>query len=369
MAGQPGCGKTTLLLSLAGALREAGRLVVFVDMELATAVHALGAAEMHLAVLAGILAEAEREHRVIPGEVVERRRRWLQGLTDDRDLPTEPAALAQRLLSFLSALRSDAGLRAELRSQVSKGGDKDPLSLVSPLLDALAEARPVLILDGLDKLPPEPAREYFLIKERKPMADAACAAILTVPLSVVYEPDFNVLRDGYLNAESAVLPALRLHSLVKADGSQLRKHSPEGLALLRRIVCERVKAAQVEAGLIEDEAIDLVIEGSGGNLRELARLMQASIVKAVVHEAPQVARSHVEEAIADQRESFGRVLEERFLPALRRVRDDYQLDNTDQIGKLLLYGLWVVEYRNGTVWYDLPLPVRRLLERRERKLA
>src|SRR5262249_3187778 len=119
--------------------------------------------------------------------------------------------------------------------------------------------------------------------------------------------------------------------------------------------------------LFEDDAMGLVLESSGGNLRELARLMQASIVKAVVRESPHIARHHVEEAIADQRESFGRVYQGRFLPVLLRVRAEHQLDNTDDIGKLLLYGLWVVEYRNGIVWYDLPLPVRRLVEQRHRK--
>jgi hypothetical protein len=51
---------------------------------------------------------------------------------------------------------------------------------------------------------------------------------------------------------------------------------------------------------------------------------------------------------------------------LKQVRDEFLLDNTNDIGKLLLYGLWVMEYRNGMVWYCLPKPVENLLQHLER---
>src|SRR5262245_55281446 len=49
LAGQPGCGKTTLLLSVANQLKASGRIVAFVDLETQTAVQDLGSPEMHLA--------------------------------------------------------------------------------------------------------------------------------------------------------------------------------------------------------------------------------------------------------------------------------------------------------------------------------
>ena len=52
VAGQPGCGKTTLLLSLTAAMRREGRVVAFVDLEAQTAVQDLDPVEMYLAVLA-----------------------------------------------------------------------------------------------------------------------------------------------------------------------------------------------------------------------------------------------------------------------------------------------------------------------------
>jgi hypothetical protein len=49
-----------------------------------------------------------------------------------------------------------------------------------------------------------------------------------------------------------------------------------------------------------------------------------------------------------------------------RVREEYRLDESSQIAKQLLYGLWVIEYRNGSAWYSLPEPVEQLLAQLER---
>lgn len=57
VAGQPGCGKTTLLSRLATALEGDGRVVAFVDLEAQTSVQYLDPAEMYLAALAELLAK------------------------------------------------------------------------------------------------------------------------------------------------------------------------------------------------------------------------------------------------------------------------------------------------------------------------
>jgi len=89
-------------------------------------------------------------------------------------------------------------------------------------------------------------------------------------------------------------------------------------------------------------------------------------VKTVIRRGEEVDRQDVEAAIADQRESYRRAFQPRFLPVLTKVRESHKLDNTDDVGKLLLYGLWVVEYRNDEAWYSLPVAVEDLLRRLEK---
>lgn len=362
LAGQPGCGKTTLLLSVADRLRSEGRIVAFVDLEVQTAVQDLGSAEMHLAATAELLREADLRGVTLSKETLAACGGWLRPITGDDTPPaSRPGSLANEMTRFLNGARESASLRQELRAIVREGGDKDPLELMKRVLLEFSDRRPVVILDGLDKLPPDQARDFFLNEKKKPMTEAPCAAILTIPLSIIYEPTFNVLSERYNNADSAVLPAIRLYDF---DGEQRGgKRSARGFDVLHRIVAARVDP--IDPSIVMPSAVDKAIEGSGGNIRELARLLQASIVKASVRGGTCIEPLDVEAAIADQRESYRRAFQPRFLPVLKKVRDEAQLDNTDDVGKLLLYGLWVVEYRNGSIWYRLPMPIEQLLQKLE----
>jgi energy-coupling factor transporter ATP-binding protein EcfA2 len=361
VAGQPGCGKTTLLRSVAQGLRTQGRVVAFVDLEVQTAVQDLGTVEMYLAATAELLSASKAAGARLSPTTLEACRGWLSRVKGGEETTQDPDDLAVALRRHLSVVRENKTLRDELRALVAQVGD-EPFQLLSQVLKDLSERRPVVILDGLDKLPPAQARETFLDGKRKPMAEAPGAAVLTIPLSVVYEPTFNVLSERYNNADSAVLPAVRLYEF---DAERrARSRSDKGMRILRDIVAARVDP--IDPKLVIPEAVDRAIDGSGGNIRELARLMQSSVVKARVRRSEFVDLQDVEAAIADQRESFRRAYEPRFLPILKKVRDEYQLGDSGEISKLLLYGLWVTEYRNGITWYSLPDPVAQLLRHLER---
>jgi hypothetical protein len=360
LAGQPGCGKTTMLMHLTSQLRAEGRLVAFVDLEVVTTVHDLGSAEMYIAASAELLREAGRMEIALPQATVHRCKQWVESLTDGSSISPEPVALAERFIRLLAAARESPDLRRMLREVLKQG--QDPADLLATLLDDLESYRPVVLLDGLDKLPPDQARDFFLDQKKKPMAELPGAAILTIPLTMVYEPTFNVLSERYNNADNSVLPAVRLYDFNHKD--RTRAPLKSGFDMLRHVIGRRVQG--IDPGLILPDAIDRAIEGSGGNIRELGRLIQSSIVKAVVRQGSFVERVDVENAIIDQRESFRRAYQPRFLPVLKKVRDQLQLDNTDDVGKLLLYGLWVMEYRNGMAWYCLPVPVEQLLQHLER---
>jgi len=361
VAGQPGCGKTTMLDSLAQKLRREGRIVAFIDLEAETSVHDLGAVEMHVAAAAGLLREAKSVGARLAPETLDACRAWLTPILGAGALE-DPDMIAAALQRQLSMVRENKALRDELRDVVKRGDAEDPIELLRRILTDIADRRPVVILDGLDKLPPRQANSTFLDDKRKPMADVSGASIVTVPLSVVYEPTFNVLGERYINADRAVLPAVRPWNLDRTTGK--RVPFEKGVEILRRIVEARV--ADIDPGILLPDAVERAIVGSGGNIRELARLVQASIIKALVRQGEVIELQDIEAAIADRRESFRRILEDRFIDVLRKVRDRCEIGEPSEVSRLLLYGLWVIEYRNGDVWYSLPVPVEQLLQRVER---
>ena len=363
VAGQPGCGKTTLLQNVGQKLRRDGRIAAVVDLEALTSVQDLRSVEMHVAAISTLLVEAKAATAPLATTTLDACRRWLTKLQGGVEPGTDPEAIAAAFRRQLSAVQDSKALRDELRDLVKRGESEDPQYLLTRVLDDLASRRPVVILDGLDKVPPSQARDTFLDDKKKPMADVPGAAILTIPLSIVHEPEYNVLSERYNNADTAVLPAVRPWELDSVTRKRTRFEL--GLAVLRRIIMARVE--HLDPDLILPEAVERAAVGSGGNIRQLARLMQASVIKAAVRGGSFIEPQDIEASIADQRESFHRGYKSYFMPVLKRVRDEHRLDeDAGDVTKLLLYGLWVTEYRNGFVWYDLPVPVEQLLEHRER---
>ena len=365
VAGQPGCGKTTLLLSIAQHLRRQGRLVVFVDLESLVAVQDLSWIELHVAIMFELLAEADRREVQLPASTLARLSAWIERVHVRGRVEADARSVQTTLQHFLSTARKAKDLRDQLREQV-KNINEEPLDFLRQMLLDVGAHRPIVMVDGVDKLPPEQARDKFLKDDEKPpLEDTPGATVLTIPISLVYEPAFNLLSEHYNNADSAVLAAVRLYDF---DGaSRKRYRSEKGLELLHRVV--RARIDNIDPDIISAPAVDRAIIGSGGNMRELARLLQASVVKAHVRKATFLDEEHVAAAIADRRESYRRALSPEFRPVLEKVQKEYRLEGPGDVTRQLLYGLWVMEYRNGEAWYSLPDPVEQLLKSLERRGA
>lgn len=363
VAGQPGCGKTTMLLSVAQHLRKQGRLVVFVDLESLLSVQDLSWVELYLAVIFQILEETRQQRVSFLPATLEYARSSLQRLYERGTVDSTHDGLIAAVREILSIARIGKELRDELREQVRRTGE-DPLRLLRLLLADIKSNRPIVIVDGIDKVAPDQARTKFLSDDAKtPLDDTPGATVLTIPISLVYEPAYNLLSERYNNAEGAVLSAVRLYDF--DSNTRKRQLSDKGIEVLQRVI--RARIDPIDPEIITPAAMQRAIVGSGGNMRELARCLQNSVIKASVRNSPYIDEEHVAAFIADKRESFRRGLSPEFLPVLEKVRKEYKLEGPGEITKLLLYGLWIVEYRNGQAWYSLPNPVEQLLESLERR--
>lgn len=363
VAGQPGCGKTTMLLSVAQHLRKQGRLVVFVDLESLLSVQDLSWVELHFAIMFELLEEARRQKITFSAATLDQTRGWLERIQMQGQISSDEQSIGLALQQLLSMARRGRDLREELRKQV-KSIDVEPVDFLNAMLADVASYRPIVIVDGVDKLAPDVARARFLKDgESPPLHDTLGATVLTIPISLVYESAYNLLSERYNNAESAVLPAVRLYDFDLK--TRKRQFSEKGLDVLQRVI--RVRIDPIDPEIITGAAMHRAIIGSGGNMRELARCLQNSIIKAHVRKSSVIEEEHVAAVIADKRESFRRALSPDFRPVLEKVRKEYKLEGPGEITKMLLYGLWIMEYRNGETWYSLPNPVEQLLESLERR--
>src|SRR6185503_4948005 len=125
LAGQPGCGKTTLLLRMADQLRASGRVVAFVDLESQTAIQDLGTPEMHLAATEELLREAVAANIAISEEALDVCSKWL-GRIGRPLLEAKPGSLSDAIQRLLAAARESSDLRRELWALVKQASTEDP---------------------------------------------------------------------------------------------------------------------------------------------------------------------------------------------------------------------------------------------------
>ncbi|MDB9311877.1 hypothetical protein PN462_02095 [Spirulina sp. CS-785/01] len=141
--------------------------------------------------------------------------------------------------------------------------------------------------------------------------------------------------------------------------------NPEPRATLAEVVNKRISAE-----LIDPDAIDQLIISSGGILRELIRLTNecCRICLRLIRRNPddnsiKINSEIVEQAITKLSLDFDTRIGTADYDILAKTYHNFRPDDPkDQRFLDLLHGLYVLEYRNGQLWYDVHPIVMGLLQ-------
>ena len=203
----------------------------------------------------------------------------------------------------------------------------------------LAPRRLLLIVEGLDKVDLESARNIFHEHGSSILAPEA-AQIYTYPLALRLSPDFQNVRMSY--SEHKPLHNLATHH---ADGS---RHEA-GFAALKSLALKRMNAE-----LIDEEALALLIDNSGGVVVHLISLIrsaalyakgrEAAVEKIIVVDAQSAIRDLSDDLSINLRVADWRLLQQR--------HEDHRVSNEKQMQRLFYTGA-LVEYTNNRPWCDL----------------
>ena len=150
----------------------------------------------------------------------------------------------------------------------------------------------VLLLDGLEKLPPQ-ATERLFLEQRRYITELPLRSVVTAPLAMSFLPYFG-------EVEADFLAVTRLRALSHRPGEP-------GFSFLKQLA-ERRDALRVIDGYILDD----MISWSGGLPRQLLQLLAASATQALT-------------------EGMSRAEHESFVRARRKVTErwQYQLEPSD----------------------------------------
>lgn len=383
-SGFQGTGKSTELRRLTSELQRRGYLVLFVEGGKYINLHQpLEITDLLLAVTVAI-AEALQEKLETDALRISLREHLASFFARIQLTQLDIGLSASANLGDATKVNVDvAKVRLELKENPSfKQRVQDYLrGTLTTFVDAfrsfMAEARrllnvdasvcPVLIIDDLEKIQgsgnhEEPVKQsieqIFTLFHEKLKIPNWHTIWASPPYLPVLNNSISSLYDGYF-----ILPMVRLWQ--ESDPS--RERSREGFAALRQFLRLR---GHVD-GLVENEGLlDELILVSSGHVRDLCRLMQDVLRRVIALEDPRgkLNQQAIEQIVGEYvaRRQLAIYTEDhaflRTVGVTRRIEAKTGVD-VHRIAKLIDTQL-VMIYRNGRPWFDIAVPVQRLLATR-----
>jgi energy-coupling factor transporter ATP-binding protein EcfA2 len=372
ITGSVGCGKSSELVKLADLLRE-DYAVVPLDLPNSVArVDMLQPAEiLFLAGAATVKAARDLWGHEIETASQDRLIKAFAGLVPDRDLDLNSVFEGVALFlgdlvvpgagKIAAAATKTAGLARRSHRPSALGGKTRPVSDGSADLQRLLEAldlilqevrsayrAPVILVDGLDKLfDLDKIRNLFVTT--RTLCEPACVIVYTGPITLMLAPEWKTTGDHFRR--------IRLSNLVvrppRVDGVEIpAARIEDDRERLRDLVRLRVATGGFEiADVCDDESLELLIDLSGGLVRDLVHLVNRAIRNALKRDGTRISLEDVQAARDELRKDMDVSLNTMLRDELAHVEQLGEPSGKPDAHRLLLWG-YVLPYTNGRVWFE-----------------
>lgn len=196
------------------------------------------------------------------------------------------------------------------------------------------EKRLLLIIDDIEKIKDS---DNIFTEEMSTLLQIECSKIITMPIHLKRMSTFA----GYDTKEIS----FKLKTKDDAD-------IPENINKLKDIISARLN----DQNLIDDEAKTLIAKKSGGNLRQLVKLVKESSVKAIKTKSTKIRLYDVDNAIIDIKRDYSAASIEikEFLDYIKENKKpkSYSDESLKKL-KIATNESLIFAYYNGELWYDL----------------
>ncbi len=206
--------------------------------------------------------------------------RWLFGLADI-------------FAEFSSAMKFRSSTETSIVEEVRKRPG-DLIEQINRVVESIQDAlkpdgrRLLIIVEDLDKLGIGDARSVF-IENGQLLAGIRAHVIYTIPIFTFHSPDASAMKALFDHDFS--LPMIKV---LNVDGSRA-----DGFEVVREIVLRRVATAA-----IDEDALNLLIERTGGVLRHVFEVLQRASNMTTLHEPP-IRREHIEYGLRQLKGEMG----------------------------------------------------------------
>lgn len=184
--------------------------------------------------------------------------------------------------------------------------------------------------------------------------------VITIPVSLIPDPEFS---------SEVFFLGIKTKANRLAPDEESKGKAAQNCEALRTIVKKRMAAS---SNLISDKALELAIDQSGGNIRQLMSILFFSTRKAVVLEAEKLSENDIEAGMAEMR----RILERSMITSskidlLNYVSQRNVLGGRDNkpLFRECSLSNQIMIYENNSIWYDINPLIRETVDLYAKQLA
>jgi energy-coupling factor transporter ATP-binding protein EcfA2 len=373
--GHRGCGKSTLLAELGFRLRETNRYFVVIfsiadTIERSAVDHVNILFSMALQLLE---AAEQRSIKLKPG-IKKEFYRWLGKHTQVESKEVEAAIESNTeatvkagipvIVEFLAKIKSTLKINSAIRQEISIEFSRRTSDLVAQInqLQAFIEnatgQQVLVIIDDLDKLDLSVAETIFS-KNIQSLLDPNCRILYTIPIATLREVTIKTSIQTYVKK----IQTMRVAKFFSKAMVRKPDRIPDASCVQ---VFSEILSRRLPSELMEPDVKQQIILLSGGVLRELIRISDRCCDKAMQtlrgrirqqrFDQPQVIVNQqiLNEVVTELQIEYAEVLGQVDFEALKLIYTEFKPKDTENQRFLdLLHGLYVLEYRNALLWYDL----------------
>lgn len=205
----------------------------------------------------------------------------------------------------------------------------------------------LVIIDDLDKVNLEKGEELFY-KHGAELTSPICRIIYTIPQPLLFSNKIRQIVLQYFDGR------IDLGNINIYDRNG--KLDLEGCVLMKQVALKRM-----DDSLISKDALNLAVKYSAGVMTEFIRIIRSAGNIADTDGRGRIDVSDVEQAIADTKNDYIRILNPQDIVILKDV-----MKTKGKVGgekfQDLLFSLAILEYSNGEAWYDIHPAIKRIIE-------
>jgi Cdc6-like AAA superfamily ATPase len=196
------------------------------------------------------------------------------------------------------------------------------------------EKRLLLIIDDIEKIKDS---DHIFTDEMSTILQIECSKIITMP---IYLKRINTFA-GYVAKEISFKLKTRDNEFI-----------PQNIEKLEDIITARLE----DSDLIDKDAKELIAKKSGGNIRQLIKIVRESAIKANRNRSETIILDDVKNALHDLKRDYSSASMEikDFLDFIKENKNpqDYNDDSMKKL-KIATNQSLIFAYYNGEIWYDL----------------